>query len=114
MTKKQKEFIAKAVPRTHDEFTSLYIADSGKKHDSGYNCFIVIGSVDGGGLELITTWSDVVDIFEHTTLYLEIVDGFIHLWKHDKKPFVLDHGYVVSTCEFNANEHYERLYGVKI
>lgn len=107
--------MAKAIPRKHREFTSLYIADSGKKHDSGYNCFVVIGSLEDGGLELITTWSDVVDIYEHTELNFEIVDGFIHIWKHDKKPFAIDLGdYVVSTCEFNADEHYKKILGGRI
>ena len=112
MTKKQKEFMAKAVPMTHKEFTSIYIADRGKKHESGYNQFVVLGSYNKGeSLELITEWSDVVDIYEHTELCFEIVEGFIHIWKHDEKPFVVD-GLVLSTCEMNGREHWERVLGV--
>ena len=108
MTKKQKEFMAKVVPRVHNEFTSLYIADTGKKHGSGYNMFVVIGSYNKGeSLELITEWSDVIAIYEHTELMFEITDGFIHIWKNNKKPFVFSH-YVVSNCEVNAEEHWRR------
>ena len=111
MTKKQKEFMAKAVPRTHNEFTSIYIADTGKKHESGWNKFVVIGNYNDESLELITEWSDVVDIYEHTELCFEIVEGFIHIWKHNEKPFVFD-TMVISTCDVNGREHWERVLGV--
>ena len=68
MTKKEKEMIAKAVPHKSDKFCVFYVINSGKRYDgfwgeNGYNNIIVLGEGEGGELELLTNWSDVIHIF---------------------------------------------------
>lgn len=106
--------MAKAVPRVHNEFTSIYLADSGKKYEFGekWNRFVVIGAYKNGDsyqYELISEWSDAVFLYEHVALNFEIdnTNGFIHIWTHSGKPFIIG-DFVGSSCMFNDDEYFKR------
>ena len=78
MTKKERQFVAQAVERKHDEFQEIYIINSGRLYNgtfgkNGYNDIIVIGRVKGcSDYELITTWSDAVWITDTHSFTIDI------------------------------------------
>ena len=89
MRKGAKELIAKAVPRTHNEFFELYVIDSEKKYDgifgeNGYNNIVLIGRAKGcEEYELITEWSDAIHIFSGgCDIDIAHEQGVIRLWSN--------------------------------
>ena len=108
MRKKVKEFVAKAVPRIHDEFHNLYVINSGRKYDgffgkNGYNDIILIGKRNEcEEYELITDWSDAVHVF-HGGFNMDIAsdNGIVHLWTNNSFKIW---GNVASSVIFNDKE----------
>ena len=89
MKKGAKELIAKAVPRTHDNFCELYVIDSEKAYDgfwgkNGYNNIILIGRAKDCELyELITDYSDAIHIFNGgCDIDISHENGVIRLWSN--------------------------------
>lgn len=106
MTKKQKEFIAKAKPKTSEMFKGLYIADSGKAYDgfwgkNGYNSMVIIGETTSGELETLSDYSDVICCFAKQGFSADIdrKNRMLHIW-FDEPVQILD---VLSACILYEN-----------
>lgn len=108
MTKKQKDFIAKAKPRTSTKFKCLYIADKGTLYGgfwgkNGYNNMVIIGQNADDEYELIADYSDVVWIREIGDVNIDIANknGMMRLWSSGK---MLDLTHALSACTFEGEK----------
>jgi len=86
------------------EFDSVLVIPTRTKHDSGFNCILVIGCNDGEAVCKITDWSDdlkfnVIDaekICQNVRMDC-LPNGILRVWG---KQIKVD-GYCVSTVDFN-------------
>ena len=88
------------------EFDSVLVIPTRTKHDSGYNCILVIGCNAGEAVCKITDWSDVLkfNVIGSDSLYNNIrmdclPNGILRVWG---KQISID-GYFVNTVDFNVN-----------
>jgi len=87
------------------EFDSLLLIPTKKKHDSGYNCILVVGVNNGEAVCKITDWSDalkfnVVDDYKlsrHVRIDC-LPNGILRLWGKQIK----SDGFCVSTIDFDV------------
>lgn len=86
------------------EFDSVLVIPTRTKHDSGYNCILVIGCNKGEAVCKITDWSDDLkfntidkdDLFSNIRMDC-LPNGVLRVWG---KQISID-GYCVSTVDFN-------------